>query len=54
MLLQQATPDTLNYMLLGFAVMLGLPLLYVLSFVMRQRNLERDIQLIETLKDENR
>lgn len=52
MLFQQTTPNTINYMLLGFAVLLGLPLLYVLSFVLRQRNLERDVELIETLKEE--
>jgi hypothetical protein len=52
MFLQEITPDTLNYMLLGFAVLLGLPLLYVISLLVRQRNLEKDIALIETLKDE--
>jgi hypothetical protein len=52
MLFQSLTPDTTNYMLLGFAVLLGLPLLYVLSFVVRQRNLEKDLELLETLKDE--
>ena len=54
MLFQEATPDTVNYMLLGFAVLLGLPLLYVISFITRQRNLEKDIQLIESLKDEEK
>ena len=52
MLLQQPTPDTLNYMLLGYAILLGLPILYVISFVLRQRNLEKDVELIEALKDE--
>jgi hypothetical protein len=54
MLLQQPTPDTLAYLLLGYAVLLGLPLLYVLSFIVRHRNLEKDISLIETLKDEKK
>ncbi|MBI3360662.1 MAG: hypothetical protein HY023_06080 [Chloroflexi bacterium] len=54
MLFQQTTPNTINYMLLGFAVLLGLPLLYVLSFVLRQRNLEKDVELIEELKGEGR
>ena len=52
MFLQEPTPDTLNYLILGFAVLLGLPLLYVISFLVRQRNLEKDIALIESLKDE--
>jgi hypothetical protein len=53
MLFQEATPDTLNYMLLGFAVLLGVPLLYILTFFIRRRNLERDLRLIESLKEDN-
>ena len=54
MLLQQPTPDTFSYLLLGYAVLLGMPLLYVLSFIVRQRNLEKDLQLIETMREEQR
>ena len=52
MLFQEITPDTNGYMLLGYAVLLGLPLLYVLSFYIRRRNLEKDIQLIQSLREE--
>jgi len=52
MLFQEVAPDTTGYMLLGYAVLLGLPLLYVLSFFMRRRNLEKDIQLIESLRED--
>jgi predicted metallo-beta-lactamase superfamily hydrolase len=52
MLFQEVTPDTANYLILGYVVLIGGPLLYLLSYVLRRRNLERDIQLMESLKDE--
>ena len=51
-LLQEATPDTFGYMLFGFSVLLGLPALYLLSWFVRRRNLERDLETIETLARE--
>ena len=52
-LLQSGTPDTLGYMLLGYFFLGVLPALYVISFFIRKRNLERDLDTIETLsKDE--
>ena len=52
MLFQDITPDTTNYMLLGYAVMIGLPLLYIVSLFIRRRNLERDKRLIESLQED--
>ena len=54
MLFQEATPDTAGYLLLGYAVLIGGPLLYLLSYYLRRRNLERDIQLMESLEDDER
>lgn len=51
MLFQEITPDTTSYMLLGFAVLFGLPLLYIVSLIVRRRNLEKDVELIESLDD---
>lgn len=51
-LLQEAPPDTFGYMLFGFAVLLGLPALYLLSWFVRRRNLERDLETIEDLARE--
>jgi hypothetical protein len=49
------TPDTFGYMVLGYAVIFGLPLLYLLSWWFRRRNLERDLETIQTLeKDKQR
>lgn len=54
MLLQDAPPDTLIQMLVGYAVFLGLPLLFVLSLWWRQRNVEKDVEVLEELKKEKR
>jgi hypothetical protein len=49
-LLLDSTPNTVNYMVAGFVFLLGLPILYILSFFVRRRSLERDLKLIESLK----
>ena len=45
-------PATIGYMLLGFAGLIGMPLLYIASWAVRRRNLERDIELMRTLSDD--
>ncbi|MCC7360050.1 MAG: hypothetical protein IT317_11265 [Anaerolineales bacterium] len=52
-LLQDATPDTFGYLLFGYAIFLGLPALYLISWFLRRRNLERDLETIETLAQED-
>ena len=49
MFLQNATPDTLKYMILGFAVILGAMALYVLSLWIRTRNARRDLAALSEL-----
>jgi len=44
------TPDTVNYLILGYIFLIGLPVLYVISWFVRQRSLQRDIETIESLK----
>ncbi len=51
-LLQDAPADTVGYMLFGFAVLLGLPTLYLISWFVRRRSLERDLETIEALAKE--
>ncbi len=51
-LLQDAPADTVGYMLLGYAFLLGLPALYLISWFLRRRNLERDLKTIEMLAKE--
>lgn len=45
-------PDTVNYMLLGYAVLFGMPLLYVLTWWLRRRNLEKDLEMLRTLAED--
>jgi hypothetical protein len=50
MFLQDATPETLNYMLMGYAVFFILPALFIASLWWRQRNLQKDLDVLEELK----
>ena len=50
----EKTPNTVGYMIAGYAVFFGLPFLYILSWIVRQRNLEKDIETIETLSEEKK
>ncbi len=49
MLLQQTTPDTFNYMIAGYAVLAVVLGVYLMSFVVRFRNLKKDLQLLEEI-----
>jgi hypothetical protein len=50
MMLQEATPNTYGYMLLGYGVILGTMVLFVASLVSRFRNLRRDLELMEEVR----
>jgi hypothetical protein len=50
MLFQEAVPDTVNFLIAGYIFLLGLPILYVISWYVRRRSLERDIEMLESLK----
>ena len=42
--------DTLNYMIAGYAVIFGVMLVYLVSLVVRWRNLRQDEEMIEQLE----
>ncbi len=48
--LLQDTPNTANYLIAGYTILISLLVLYVLSWKVRRRNLEKDLELIESLK----
>jgi hypothetical protein len=55
LLLIDPTPDTVGYLIAGYIFLIGLPVLYVASWYVRQRSLKRDIETIESLEaDENK
>lgn len=49
LLFQAPTPNTVSYLILGYVIMGGIGLVYVLSLLWRQRNLRRDLDVIERL-----
>lgn len=55
-LLQTAVSDAdrfNQYLILGYAVMGGIALLYIASLAFRQRNIRQDIQLLQNLLQED-
>ena len=49
-----ADPDKFNsYLLLGYAVMFLIVMIYIASLALRQRNLRRDIELMEQILQED-
>jgi len=49
-----STPDTTGYMIAGYAVAFTVMGIYVFSLYLRKRNLNRDLETLETLKTEAR
>lgn len=47
MLFQNAPANTTNYMIAGYIVIFGVILLYMLSLVIRQRNLKQELEILE-------
>jgi hypothetical protein len=53
-MLLQSPADTMNFMLMGFAVILGTMGLFILSLVMRFRSLKQDMEVLEELEASNK
>jgi len=49
MFLQEAIPDTSGYMILGYTVAFTVMTLYVFSLYIRNRNLQRDLSMLDEL-----
>lgn len=47
---QQSPPDTSVYMIAGYAVILGVMLLYLLSLYLRRRNLQQDLKALREIE----
>jgi hypothetical protein len=45
-----APPDTLGYMIAGYAVFFTIALIYVASLVIRSRNLDQDLKTLQELQ----
>jgi uncharacterized membrane protein YdbT with pleckstrin-like domain len=43
--------ETTNYMIAGYAVIFGVMLIYLVSLLVRWRNLKQDVQVLQELED---
>lgn len=50
--LQNPPPDTVNGLIIGYVLMVGLGLAYVASLVWRQRSLKHDLEVLESLQND--
>ena len=48
----ETTPDTLGYLILGLIVATVIMVAFIGSMVVRFRNLQRDVEVLEQLGDE--
>ncbi|MGE5124293.1 MAG: hypothetical protein ACM3H7_07220 [Acidobacteriaceae bacterium] len=46
----QAPAETTTYMIAGYAVIFGVMLVYIISLIVRQRNLRRDVSTLSDLE----
>ncbi|HEX8991281.1 MAG TPA: hypothetical protein VF784_06350 [Anaerolineales bacterium] len=52
MLFDQGTPDTSVYMLAGYSIFFVISIIYLASLLIRTRNLHRDLDTLESLREE--
>ncbi len=53
LLLQEGPANTTSYMIAGYAVIFGVMLIYLISLLVRQRNLEKDLEVLEEIQGED-
>ena len=51
-LLQEGPANTTSFMIAGYAVIFGVLLLYLISLLVRQRNLQKDLEVLEEIQGE--
>ena len=49
LLLQDVPADTTSYAIMGFVVIFGVMALYVISLILRRRNLEQDLEVLQEM-----
>ena len=50
--LQDGPANTTSYMIAGYAVIFGVMLIYLISLLVRQRNLQKDLEVLEEIQIE--
>ena len=51
-MLLQTTPDTSDYMIAGYTVVFTVMAIYLFSIYIRNRNLKRDLETLESMQAE--
>ena len=51
-LLQEGPADTTGYMIAGYTIIFGVMLLYLISLLVRQRNLQKDMEVLEEIQSD--
>jgi hypothetical protein len=49
-ILQEAPAETTHYMIVGYAVIFSIMLIYILSIFIRRRNLKRNMEMLEEMQ----
>ncbi len=52
--LQQGPAETTRYMIAGYAVIFGVMFIYLVSLFIRNRNLKRDLKLLEEMEQKEK
>lgn len=50
----QETPNTTGYLIAGYAVILSVIAIYLVSLYLRNRNMNQDLEMLEELEKEGR
>jgi hypothetical protein len=53
MLALQGPPNTVLYLVAGYVIIGGIGLIYIVSLVVRQRNLKRDVEALDAITRED-
>lgn len=48
------TPDTANYMIMGYVTFIALPIIFIGTLIYRYRNLKRDEETMKELESEKK
>jgi len=49
-ILQQAPAETTRYMVAGYSVIFSVMFLYIVSLIVRRRNLKRDLEILNEME----
>ena len=52
MFLLDETPNTVAYMVAGYVVLIGFPILYALLGILRRNSLKRELELLKSIQAE--